>query len=266
MHKLWIYWAIGFFKSAADLSERNILFWTVSVLPVSWLMLSLINKLFAVQINILTAVFVMADMTRDGRIIRSAEYRGCQRGWRPEWIAHSDIWIRAEIGIWPTQTCWVLHTEFMYTVQSTWQSCLVFFIMKHPEDSFRFSDSLYLLCMPPITPFNISYTIIFLSPCRPTLRLQTLPSKCQLVLRIDGYRGIHLRRSITIPPNRRSILTVLGFCMWEDKVCNRFFVWLKASVVFWLLVCWNSEVFVVTRANEFRMRWSLMRFACEMPE
>ena len=29
--------------------------------------------------------------------------------------------------------------------------------------------------------------------------------------------------------------------MWEDRVCNRFFVWLEASVVFWVLV-WCVDI------------------------
>ena len=59
------------------------------------------------------------------------------------------------------------------------------------------------------------------------------------------------------------------FCMWEDSLwsilcligsqCNCFIVCVG-------VMCWYFEVFVMTRANEFWMRWSLLRFDCEMPE
>ena len=49
--------------------------------------------------------------------------------------------------------------------------------------------------------------------------------------------------------------------MWENRFCNRL-----CSIWSVGVMCWYFEVFVMTRANEFWMRWSLLRFSFEMPE
>ena len=51
----------------------------------------------------------------------------------------------------------------------------------------------------------------------------------------------------------------------DFKYLSEKFNWIELATLVGVM-CWYFEVFVMTRADEFWMRWSLLRFACEMRE